>query len=52
MLFACRERVDKALEVLGVEFIDVLVFRSGHGPGKVPLEETAKGMKVMRSNRA
>ena len=44
-----RRRVDEALKILGTDYIDILVLRLGTGPDAkgVPLEETAKGMKVL-----
>lgn len=44
---ACKERVDKALKILGTDYIDILTLRLGAGPDSkgTPLEETARGMK-------
>jgi len=47
-LVLCRERVGKALEILGVDFLDMLVLRMLPMPEEsgTPLDETAAAMKV------
>ena len=47
-LMTCRRRVDEALKILGTDYIDILTLRLGAGSDAkgIPLEETARGMKV------
>ena len=50
-LKVCSQRVEKAIEALGVDYIDILQIRLNLGPCSkgTPLEETARAMKVWKA---